>query len=175
MNGSPINTRPHCQTGIGPAIPIPGEELALALPCSPTGVVSLHPDTRGQAPENTCVPLIPSQASSTMVSGASSMTYPPPPPAAFYAPAPWFMHPYPYVPPPHMVPGYPPIPLTSSVVNANEAGHRVPSNAMYQVWKFNYNCRNRLLILFYFGCSEFLIIRYTLCHTLHTLQPGNNT
>lgn len=133
MNGSPVDALPHGQIGIGPAIPVPGEELALGLPCSPSGAASLHSDTRGQAPENTCGPLIPSQALSTMVSGAPSITYPPPPPTAFYAPAPWFMHPYPYGPPPHMIPGYPPIPLTSSMVSANEAGQPVPSNAMYQV------------------------------------------
>jgi hypothetical protein len=74
-----------------------------------------------------------------MLSGAHPMTYPPPPPTAFYAPAPWFVHSYPYVPPPHMVPGYPSIPLTPSVVSANEAGHTVPPNTMYQVWVLNYN------------------------------------
>jgi hypothetical protein len=141
MNGSPVDTLSHGQNGVGLAIPIHGEELAPALHRSPSGTASLHPDTRGQAPENTCVPLIPSQASSTMVSGAPPMTYPPPPPTAFYAPAPWFMHPYPYMPPPYIGPGYPPtpIPLTPSVVSANEAGHPVPSNSVYQVRILNYN------------------------------------
>ena len=139
VNGSPVDAFPHGQKGIGLTIPVPGEELASALPRSPSSGASLHPDTRGQAPDNNYVPLIPSQASSTMISGAPSMTYPPPPPTAFYAPAPWFVHPYPYVPPPHIVPGYPPIPLTSSVVTANEAGQPIPSNTMYQVWIINYN------------------------------------
>ncbi|KAI0001641.1 hypothetical protein BJV77DRAFT_969003 [Russula vinacea] len=132
INGSPVDTLPHSQNGIGPAILVHCEEQAPPLPRSPSGAASLHSDARGQAPENNCVPLIPSQASSTMVSGIPPMPYPPPPPTAFYAPAPWFMPPYPYAPPPHVVPGYPPFPLTSSMVSANEAGHHIPSNTMYQ-------------------------------------------
>lgn len=142
VNGSPVDAFPHGQNGIGPTIPVPGEELAPALPRSPSG------DTRGQAPDNNYAPLIPSQASSTMISGAPPMTYPPPPPTAFYAPAPWFVHPYPYVPPPHFVPGYPPIPLTSSVVSANEAGQLIPSNTMYQVWIINNNLPQRVADFF---------------------------
>jgi hypothetical protein len=144
VNSSPIDTFPHGQNGIGgPTIPVTGEELALAHPRSPSGGAPLHPDTRGQAPDNSYAPLISSQASSTMISGAPPMAYPPPP-TAFYAPAPWFVHPYPYVPPPHIVPGYPPIPLTSSVVTANEAGQPIPSNTMYQVWIINDNMPERV-------------------------------
>ncbi|KAI9512564.1 hypothetical protein F5148DRAFT_853195 [Russula earlei] len=130
MNSSPVDTPSHVQNGIGPVMPIPCEEFIPALPHFPNGAASVHPESRGQVPENTCVPLIPSQASSTMVSCVPPITYPPAPPTAFYAPAPWFMHPYTYGPP-HIVPGYPPVPLTS-VVGANEAGRPLPSNTMYQ-------------------------------------------
>jgi hypothetical protein len=130
VNGSPANTLIHGQNVTGPAIP--SEEPAPALSHSQNGT-AVHTETRGQVPENTCAELIPSQASSSMVSGVPPMGYPPPP-TAFYAPAPWFMHPYPYVPPPHIVPGYSPVPLTSSVVSANEAGRPVPHGNMYQVW-----------------------------------------
>ena len=129
---------------MGPSIPVPCEGLAPAFTHSANGTPSAHPDTRGHVPENSCVPLIPSQASSMMVSGVTPMTYPPPPPAAFYAPAPWFMHPYPYVPPPHIVPGYPPMSLTSSVVSGNEAGRSIPPNNMYQVWISNCNIPQRI-------------------------------
>lgn len=132
FNGSPANTLLHVQNITGPAIPVPPEEPAPALSHSQNGT-AVHSETRGQAPENTCAELISSQASSSMVSGVPPMAYPPPP-TAFYAPAPWFMHPYPYVPPPHIVPGYSPVPLTSSVVSANEAGRPVPPGNMYQVW-----------------------------------------
>ena len=173
INGSPVDTLPHSQNGIGPAILVHCEEQAPPLPRSPSGAASLHSDARGQAPENNCVPLIPSQASSTMVSGIPPMPYPPPPPTAFYAPAPWFMPPYPYAPPPHIVPGYPPFPLTSSMVSANEAGHHIPSNTMYQVWILNYNRPH--WIADFFCCSQFLITRYTHCPSLHPLQPGSST
>jgi len=134
VNGSPVNTLPHVQIVTGSAITLPSEEPALALSHSQNGAASVHSEMRGQVPENTCAPLIPSPASSTMVPGVPPMAYPPPPPTAFYAPAPWFMHPYPYVPPPHIVPGYSPVPLTSSMISANEAGRPVPPGNMYQVW-----------------------------------------
>lgn len=133
VNNSPVDTLPHIQTGVGNTIPASCEEPGPVLTYSPNSTASVHPDTRGHVPDNTCVPFIPSQASSTMVSGLPPMTYPPPPPAAFYAPGPWLMHPYPYVPPPHIVPGYSQIPLTPSVVSANEAGRPVPPGNMYQV------------------------------------------
>ena len=131
VNGSPVNTLPHVHNVAGPAISVPSEEPVFSH--SHNGTASVHSETRGQVPENTCAPLIPSQASSTMVSGVPPMAYPPPP-TAFYAPAPWFMHPYPYMPPPHIVPGYSPVPLTSSVVSTNEAGRPVPPSSIYQVW-----------------------------------------
>jgi hypothetical protein len=137
VNSSPVDIFPHIQNGVVPTIiSVPCEESGPVPTNSPNGPAS---DTRGNVLDNTCVPVIPSQASSTMVSGVPPMTYPPPAPAAFYAPAPWFMHSYPYVHPPHIVPGYSPIPLTSSMVNANEAGRPIPPGNMYQVWISN--CR----------------------------------
>ena len=157
------------QNGIRSVIPAPCEEPAPALIHSPNGPASCHPDTRVRAPENVCMPSIPSQSSSTMVASVPPMTYPPPP-TAFYAPAPWFMHPYPYAPPPHIIPSYPQFPLASSVVGVNEPSRPVPSNTMYQVWT-SYFISSLWITDF---CSQSPITLYTLCHCPQSLQLGSN-
>ncbi len=134
--GSPVNDSPlHVQNGVRSAIPAPSEELSAAFSRSPNSTASGYPDMQAQLPENTCVPGIPSRAPSTIVTGAPvpPMTYPLPPPTAFYAPTPWYMHPYPYAPTPHILPRYPQIHLASSVVNTNETGRHIPPHSIYQV------------------------------------------
>lgn len=132
VDDSPLRVQVH---GIRSAIPTPCQELAGAFSQSPHRAVSGHPDIQSQLSENACVPGIPSQAPSTIVSGVPvpTMTYPPPPPTAFYAPTPWYMHPYQYTPTPHIFPRYPQMPLPSPAVSTNEAGRHIPPHSLYQV------------------------------------------
>lgn len=137
VEGSLVDDSPlRIQDGVR-STPAPCEELTAAFSQSPNRIASSRLDIQSQLPENSCVPGILSQAPSTIVSSipVPAMTYPPPPPAAFYAPAPWYMHPYQYAPTPHIFPRYPQMPLASPVVSTgtNEAGRHIPPHSIYQV------------------------------------------
>ncbi|KAI9460562.1 hypothetical protein BJY52DRAFT_1362271 [Lactarius psammicola] len=126
--GSLVDDSPlHVQNDVRYAIPAPCEELAAAFSRSPNSTASGHPDIQAQLPENTFVP-----ASAVASAPVPPMTYPPPPPTAFYAPTPWYMHPYPYATTPHILPRYPQIPLASHVVTTNETGRHIPPHSIYQ-------------------------------------------
>ena len=123
------------QDGVRSA-PAPCEEITAAFSHSPNRTASSRLDV-SRLPENSCVPGVPLQAPSTMVSSipVPAMTYPPPPQTTFYAPAPWYMHPYQYAPTPHIFPRYPQMPLASPVVTTgtNEAGRHILPHSIYQV------------------------------------------
>lgn len=134
--GSLVDNSPlRVHDAIRSAIRTPCQELAGAFSPSPHRAVSGHADIQPQLPEHACVPGIPSQAPSTIVSSVPvpTMTYPPPPPTAFYAPTPWYMHPYQYAPTPHIFPRYPQMHLSSPVVGTNEVGRHIPPHSLYQV------------------------------------------
>ncbi|KAI0275047.1 hypothetical protein BC834DRAFT_27703 [Gloeopeniophorella convolvens] len=127
----PVEHHLRSHNGIPPTIPGPGEGTMVIPPCSPNGSTPARLDTAGHSSENACMPSIPSHASSLTVANVSSMVYPPLPPPGFYAPAPWFMHPYPYGPP-QFVPSYPQMPLAPAVVNMGDPGRAAAPGSMYQ-------------------------------------------